>query len=297
MQGPPLPVDRVPLERRPVVVVGVRPGRRRPRWRPRRPWPAGPPRAPRGRASGWCRGPGRRSSGAASRRCGRTSPAPSCGRRSATRTPRGRCGSGSPDAARPARTSGPLPRPSGRACRAGRAAGCTAEHCVQPLSFPQIRADPRTRSRARGGATRPPNGPAVNAPARGVLAGQRIAGRSGGTCPDAEHLAQRDLRGVVPARPVHGRPGRGRGGGEVGAGHRRLVGVPARHRPGQHLPERRLAVGDVAARGGWGSTASIATAFFVTRSTTVSRKPGANRSIWFSMASVMSASEPCGTCT
>ena len=42
---------------------------------------------------------------------------------------------------------------------------------------------------------------------------------------------------------------------------------------------------------------SIWTAFFVTRSTTVSRNPGAKRSTWSSIASVMSTSEPCGTCT
>jgi hypothetical protein len=47
----------------------------------------------------------------------------------------------------------------------------------------------------------------------------------------------------------------------------------------------------------FGFHCSIWTAFFVARSTTVSRKPGANRSIWSSIGPVMSASEACGTCT
>ena len=170
---------------------------------------------------------------------------------------------------------------------AGSAALCSTPHCDTG------RPPSRTAALAPGPVRRVDIRPSRPVPGHGSA--QRGAQRR--HRPDAEHLAQGHPRRVVAARPVHRGPGRGRRRREVHARHRRLVGVPARHRAGPASAAAWPGRWRCRRRGSSGSTAPSATAFFVYRSTTVSRNPGANRSIWFSMASVMSTSAPCGTCT
>ena len=214
--------------------------------------------------------------------------------------PRGRLGAGEAEAgveraSRRAPRRGRPRRRSGPAGRAGRAAGCTAADRVRALSSP----GPRTVAPSGRSARR--TYPTADRPRCQRLAARRRASAHGrpqrrGRA-DAEHLAQRHPRRLVAARPVHRRAGRGRGRGQVDARRpascRCSSGAPAGRASAAASPRRWRCPRP----GSWGSTASIWTAFFVTRSTTVSRNPGANRSIWFSIASVMSTSEPCGTCT